>query len=291
MHTNTQISIYTILISLILLSCGNNTQKGDLKPVLSVSIEPQKFFLDTLVGGRYEVNTVIPLGSNPETYDPSPSQMVKVGKSQIYYQIGNLGFENTWLKNIKYNNPDMLIVDCSEGIKLNEHHHGGEHSHPNGDPHIWSSINTAKIVAKNMYNSLIKIDKENSDFYLENYSKIERKINLTDSIIKTYLNNAPSKSFIIYHPSLSYFADEYGLKQLPIEIDGKAPTPKQLSQLIQKGKAENVKVIFIQAEFDKKNAEVISQELGAKIITINPLVYNWDSEMINIAKAIAQNHD
>lgn len=291
MNTSIQISIYTILISFVLLSCGNNTKEGDSKPVLSVSIEPQRFFLDTLVGDRYEVNTVIPLGSNPEAYDPSPSQMVKVGKSKVYYQIGNLGFENTWLKNIKYNNPDMLIVNCSEGIKLNEHQHDGEHSHPNGDPHIWSSINTARIVAKNMYNSLIKIDKENSDFYLENYSKIEKKINLTDSVIKTYLDNAPSKSFIIYHPSLSYFADEYGLNQLPIEVDGKVPTPKQLSQLIQKGKSENVKVVFIQAEFDKKNAEVVAQELGAKIVTINPLVYDWDLEMINIAKAIAQNHD
>lgn len=284
-------SIYTLVVSLLFVSCGNHTNTTQSKPILSVSIEPQKFFLDTLVGDKFEVNTVIPLGSNPEAYDPSPSQMVKVGKSKMYYQIGNLGFENTWLKNIKYNNPEMQIIDCSMGIQPAGHNYEGEHSHPNGDPHIWSSTNNARIVAKNMYNSLVKADKANADFYLENYSKIEKNINETDSIIREYIKTAPSKSFIIYHPSLSYFAEEYGLNQLPIEVDGKTPTPKQLSQLIQKAKKENVKVVFIQAEFDKKNAEVIAQELGAKIVTINPLVYKWDSEMINIAKAFAQDNE
>lgn len=281
---------YILVSACIAFSC-NSTIKNDSKPILSVSIEPQKFFLDTLVRDKYEIYTVIPSGSNPETFDPSPSQMVKVGKSKAYYQIGKLGLENTWLNNIKYNNPDMVIVDCSQGIDvLEDHHEQGDingHSHPNGDPHIWSSTKTALIVAKNMYNSLILLDKGNQELYLDNFINLERRINRTDSIIKTYLANAPSKSFIIYHPALSYFSNEYGLNQLTIEVDGKAPTPKQLSQLIQRAKKENVKVIFVQAEFDQKNAEVIAEETGAKIVPFNPLSYNWDKEMINIAKALA----
>ena len=283
--------IFILIASGIILSC-NSKMKEDSKPILSVSIEPQKFFLDTLVGDKYEINTVIPLGSNPETFDPSPSQMVKVGKSKAYYQIGKFGFENTWLNNIKYNNPEMLVVDCSQGISIledsHEHDDSHEHSHPDGDPHIWSSTKTALTVAKNMYNSLVQLDKDNQNFYLDNYIILERRINKTDSIVRSYLKDAPSKSFIIYHPALSYFANDFGLNQMTIEVEGKAPTPRQLSQLIQRAKKENVKVVFIQAEFDQKNAEVVANEIGAKIVPLNPLSYNWDKEMINIAKALAQ---
>lgn len=283
-------TIYISLFSFIIIGCQTPTNK-DSKPILSVSIEPQRYFLEKLVGDKYEINTVIPSGSNPESFDPSPSQMVKVGKSKAYFEIGRLGFENTWLKNITYNNPNMLIFNCSEGIKEvdDEDHH--DHTHPNGDPHIWSSTKTALVVAKNMYESLIQLDKENQSFYLDNFSKVESNINRTDSIIKNYLLDVPSKSFIIYHPALSYFAHDYDLNQLTIETDGKAPTPKQLSALIQQAKKQNVKVVFVQAEYDQRNAEVIAKEIGAKIVSINPLSYDWDKEMIMIAKALAQKND
>lgn len=267
---------------------GCTHPKMDDHESLSVSIEPQKYFLEALVGDKYTVNTVIPSGSNPETYDPSPSQMVRIGKSKMYFKIGNLGFENTWLQNISSNNPEMKIVDCSVGLEQLEHNH---HDHAGNDPHIWSSPKTALVIIKNMYNSLIDNDKQDKDYYLGNYRNIESKINKTDSIIKSYLASAPSKTFIIYHPALSYFADEYGLEQLTIEVDGKSPTPQQLSKVIQKAKDENVKVVFIQEEFDQKNTEVVAKEIGAEIISINPLSYNWDEEIIKIAKGIAQKND
>ena len=257
--------------------------KKSEEKIVSVSIEPQKYLLDKLVGNKYTVNTAIPIGSNPETYDPSPAQMVNIGKSEIYFKVGNLGFENTWLKNISINNPQMSIIDCSLGIQTIHDDHG----HANGDPHIWSSTQTALTVATNMYNALIQHDTKHKDYYLDNFKALEKSILQTDSIVKSYVAEAPTKSFIIFHPALSYFAEQYGLHQYSIEVDGKNPTPRQIAELVKKAKQENIKVIFMQEEYDIKNAEPRAKETGAKIVIINPLSYNWDQELIKIAKAIA----
>lgn len=287
--------IYTLSILFITLS-GCKPPRTNTENILSVSIEPQKYLLEAIVGNKYTVNTAIPSGSNPESYDPSPSQMVNIGKSLIFFKIGNLGFENTWLNNISTNNPGLQVIDCSVGIPIimEDHKHEGHehgHGHEGSDPHIWSSPATALTVSKNMYNSIVKLDPKNTDYYLERYKDLERVIHATDSIIQSYISVAPSKSFIIYHPALSYFANQYGLTQYSIEVDGKTPTPQQISNLIRQAKKDNVKVVFIQEEYDQKNAEPVAKELGTEIVSINPLSYSWNEELIKIAKAIAQNHD
>jgi len=278
-------SLFTVVLSVVLSSCNTPSSKDER--VISVSIEPQKYFLESIVGNKYEINTAIPSGANPESYDPSPSQMVNIGKSILYFKIGNMGFENTWLNNIHSNNPNMKIIDCSVGIP---HIHDGGH-HGDCDPHTWSTPKTASTICKNMYNAIIEMDAQNRDYYLENYTALEKNIQRTDSIIKSYLDNAPTKSFVIYHPALSYFANQYNLKQYSIEVEGKSPSPQQLSQLIKQAKQDSVKVVFLQEEFDTKNAETIAQELGAKIVRINLLTYDWNDEMVKIAKAIANKYD
>jgi len=270
------------LTAFFFINCKGENPVHD-ENIVSVSIEPQRYFMEALAGDKYTVNSAIPSGSNPETYDPSPAQMVNIGKSKIYFKIGKLGFEDTWLKNIQANNPEMKIVDCSVGIPVI---HDGEHH--GDDPHIWSSPKTALVLAKNMYNGLAGFDKGNEDYYLKNFQKLEKDILSTDSIIRAVLPESPSRAFVIYHPSLSYFANEYSLKQYSIEAHGKSPSPQHLSGIIKQAKKDNVQVVFIQEEFDQKNAETIAKELGAEIVTINPLAYDWAGEMIKIAKAISR---
>lgn len=271
------------IVTFIILQACNPSHKND-NNVLSVTIEPQKYFLEAIVGDKFTVNTAIPSGSNPESYDPSPSQMVNISKSKMYFKVGNMGFENSWLNNIGANNPQLKIVDCSTGIApIFEDGHG----HHGADPHIWSSPAGAALITKNMYNALIEFDPENRDYYLKRFTDIERIIQKTDSIIKHYLEGSPSRAFIIYHPALSYFANQYALKQYSIEVDGKTPSPQQLAGLIKEAKKDNVKVIFVQPEYDIKNAETIAKELNAQILTIDLLSYHWNEELIKIAKTIA----
>lgn len=272
--------------------CGQTKQ---IDNSLVVTIEPQRYFLEQIVGDKFEVTSLTTTGSNPESFDPAPSQMIALNNSKAYFKIGFLGIENTLVEKVK-DETKLNIVDCSKNIDIIEeehHHHDHEeahshtHGHAGGDPHYWSSISSAKIILKNMLDAVILLDNENKDFYTENYQKEINKINHTDSIIQSALENSNNKAFIIYHPALSYFAREYNLEQLSIEQDGKNPSPAQLKNLIDEALKKNVQAVFIQQEFDTKNTEVIAKQLNAKTYSINLLTYDWHEEMIKIANTIA----
>lgn len=266
---------------------------------LSVTIEPQRYFLEQIVGDKFVVKSIVPSGSNPESFDLAPMQLIDISNSFAYFKVGFLGIENTWIENIKKNNPNLKFVDCSVNISslehiCNDHRHNHEgdndhnHGHDGADPHIWSSPATAKVMVENMYKAILELDVENEDYYTDNYNNLLAEINKTDSIIKTYIDKAPCKKFIIYHPALSYYANEYGLEQYTIEYEGKNPSPAQLKELIDKSKENNVTIVFVQQEFDAKNAETIVKEINGKAIPINLMSYAWSEEMIKIAKSLAQ---
>lgn len=281
-----------ILLGLALFSC--KPSQADKSKTLTVTIDPQKYFLSTIVGDHFKVECIVPSGSNPESADFTPSQMMGLNKSLAYFKIGYMGIENTLIDKVSQSNPTLKIVNCSEGIEvLGGHdcegdHHDHNHGHAGGDPHTWSSVKSARIIAENMYKAVLYLDNANASDYTSNYNELLAEINQTDSIVKSYLEKAPSKSFIIYHPALTYFADEYGLTQYSIEHEGKNPSPSQLKELIDKAKAEGIKVVFIQREFDVKNAETVAKAIGAKTVSLNLLSYDWSKDMINIAKALAQ---
>lgn len=291
---------YKILFLAVILGfaySGCKPPKTDKPEVLAVTIDPQKYFLETITGNHYKVECIVPSGSNPESADFTPSQMMNLDKSVVYFKIGYLGIENALIEKVSKSNNNLKVINCSHGIQpigdAHIHHDGDKHSHDHahghvgGDPHTWSSVKSARIIADNMYKTLIGIDKKNEVDYTSNYNKLLAEFNETDSIIKSYLKNAPSKSFIIYHPALSYFAEEYGLTQYSIEHEGKNPSPSQLKELVDKAKQEGIKVVFIQREFDTKNAQTIAEAIGGKTIPINLLSYYWSEEMIKIAKALA----
>lgn len=287
-----RLSLLSMIAVLVLFTSCDNTVSD--KKSLSVSIEPQRYFLEKIVGDKYDVNVLMQAGSSPESYDPTPSQMLRIGKSSLFFKIGYLGFENNFLKSIKENNPDLNIIDCSTGIQtIEEDEHGHEgHGHEGGiNPHIWSSPKTASKIAENMYKAIISLDAENKDYYDNNYKKLTSDIDSVDNIIRGYIEKASVKSFIVYHPALNYFAQEYGLTQYCIEHEGKSPSPAQLKSLIDMGKEKGIQVVFIQEEYDTKNAEVIAKEIGAKVVPINLLSYNWGDEMIKIARSLSSNDE
>lgn len=276
----------------LLVGCQSGTKE---EKILSVTIEPQRYFLENIVGDRYKINVIVPVGASPETYEPTPAMMVRLAKSAIYFKVGFLGFENAWAESLVKNNPDVKVVNCSEGIDLiyGEHHHSSGTSEEEDehrllpDPHVWSSPKTARIFAENMYRGLITSDPQNEEFYRENFSELIEKIDRTDSIISRLLMDIPSRSFIIYHPALSYLARDYGLKQYSIEFEGKNPSPSQMKALIDIARKEGVNVVFVQQGFETKNATVIANEIGGKVYVINPLAYEWDKELIRIAHILA----
>ncbi|MEI6678535.1 MAG: zinc ABC transporter substrate-binding protein [Mariniphaga sp.] len=282
-----QLLIY-LFISLLFSGCFSEPPKTKNK-IVFVSILPLKYFADKIIGDTYKVEVMVPPGVGPETYSPTPKQMLLLGQAQAYFSIGFLGFEQAWLENFKSSNANLQVFVTSKRIDLiKETEQHEDHNHPQGvDPHIWSSPKTARLIATNIFEGMMQVDPANGDTYQKNLSLLLTEIAKVDSSVTRLLSGTTSKKFIIFHPALSYFARDYGLEQLSIEFEGKVPSPKHLQTVIDAAKSGKIKLILIQKEFDKENAEIIAQETGSKIVQIDPLSYEWPEQMISIAEKLS----
>ncbi len=295
---------YLFILFLLLLITACNTasksKEAGVKRVVTVTIEPQRFFLDQIAGDAFTINTLVPPGTSPETYEPSPAVMIDLGQSDLYFRVGELGFEKVWSERLAQNNPNVTIVDCSAGIALmegEEHGHGTDHADEHGhaygaaDPHVWSSPQAVRIFTKNMVEALVSEDPDNEPLYRSGYAKLEDRINAADSTIRHLLQDAPSRAFIIYHPALGYFARDYGLQQYSMEFEGKNPSPSQIRELVDLARREKINTVLIQRGFDTKNAEVIAKEIGADVFEVDPMTYEWDKELVRIASILSRQGD
>jgi len=268
-----------------------------------VSILPQKTFVEVIGGDKVNVSLMVKPGNSPHSYEPKPSQMKDIAKADIYFAIG-VEFEGAWIPKFANQNKKMKIVTIAKGIEkidMIPHSHGDEehghghhdhghhdHDHDHGDPHIWTTPSNVKIIAKNIYKYLARIDKANKDYYKANYEKFLVKIENTDKKIRSILKDTPKGTkFMVFHPAWGYFAKDYNLTQIAIEAGGKNPKPKQVMDLIKEAKEENVKAVFTAPEFSEKVAKQIAKEVGVPVVKISPLNPKWSQNLIKLAQSIA----
>jgi zinc transport system substrate-binding protein len=280
-----------LLITILISSCNTTSKKTKEKAVFA-SILPLKYFVDKIVSDIYKVEVTVPPGVGPETYSPTPKQMKMLSEADAYFAIGYLSFEADLLTKFSSLNPNLKVFQLSKGIPLIEEKEDAhaDHIHLQGvDPHIWSSPKEAKIIAHNIYEGMAAVDPGNRERYSKNLQSLLAEINMVDSTVTVILSKAKSKRFIIFHPALGYLARDYGLEQLSIEFEGKVPSPKHMQELIESARSEKIQLVFIQREFDRRNAEIVAQEIGCKVVQIDPLDYNWPEQMISIASKLAGN--
>lgn len=254
-----------------LFSCSS--AKNDNANKITVSIEPLRYLTEQIVGDRFEVVTMVPKGSSPETYEPTARQMADLSESILYIKVGELGFERTWMPRLTSNAPHITVVNSSEGIT----------SHIGDDPHSWMSARNAIIMAHIIYEAVKRIDVKDSVFFRQRLDSLCNVIHATDKYIRQTTAQAQCKSFIIYHPALTYFASDYGLEQLALEEHGREPSAAELEQIISTARAKGVKTMFVQREFANRNVDIITNTIGARKVEINPLGYDWNKEMRRIA--------
>ncbi len=268
---------FLILISLFFVSIF-------AKIVVAVSIPPQEYILENIAGNLVEPIVIVKPGNSPHTYEPKPSQMVSLSKAKLYLAIG-VEFEKVWLKKFKNQNPNLKIVHCDNNISkipmLNGHERGEL------DPHIWLNPKNIKQIAICTENALSSVDSNNSKIYQANLKKFLVKIDKLNNKVKEILSKAKVKKFLIFHPSWGYFAKEYGLGQIAVEIEGKEPSPKELINIIKLAKKSGVKVIFVQPEFSQKEASLIANEIGIKVVKVSPLSRDLVQNILNFAKEVA----
>jgi zinc transport system substrate-binding protein len=261
---------------------------------IAVSILPEKSFVERITKGKANIHVMVPKGNSPHNYEPKASQMKDLSKSTLYFSIG-VEFENIWLSRFRSQNENLKVVDISKGIEklhINKHSHHGEHDDHEDeklDPHTWTTPSNIKIMAKNIYNELIKVDPINQKFYAKNLDVFLNELTDLDTKIREILKTVPKKSkFMVFHPSWGYFAHDYDLVQIAIEVDGKSPKPKTLIKIINEAKEERVTAIFSQKEFSQKSAKIIAKELNIDVIPISPLNPDFKQNLLKMANTIAR---
>lgn len=257
-----------------------------------VSIPPQVYFVEQLGGDLVTVESMLPPGGFPHTYEPTPKQMRQLSKATMYVRI-HVEFEDAWWEKIAAVNPKMLVVDTLEGIERLEsdmHHeqHGDVHDHHDGDPHIWLSPQLVKQQVMTICEGLIRIDPDNAETYRSRQDAFLQQIDTLNQEIQTQLTNLSSRTFLVFHPSWSYFARDYNLEQVAIEVEGKEPSVAEMTQLVTLAKDHNIRVIFVQPQTSRRSAETIARQIGATVEVLDPLAQDWSENMRHVANTLAK---
>ena len=264
---------------------------------VTVSILPQKYFVERIGGETVDVNVMVEPGASPATYEPKPQQMKALSDAEAYMAMG-VPFEKAWMSRIKTANKDMKIVDLTQGIerqpmaahhhhKESDHDHNHDHDHTeetaNLDPHIWLSPELVKKQAETIYNALVEVNPEQEAYYQENRDQLISDINQLDQTIEKTLADLDNRTFMVFHPAWGYFAQEYNLEMIPVEVGGTKPSASEMSEFIKQAKAEQISVIFVQPQFGVSSVKPIAQSVDAEVLEIDPLAENWLENMQSVA--------
>ena len=274
----------------VIVTASNVSASEKIK--VFVSIIPQKYFVEQIGNDLVDVQVMVKPGASPATYEPKPAQMAAISKTRIYFSIG-VPFEKNWMKKISSTNPGMKIIHTERGIsKLpmavhhhdEENHHEDEH-HDHGvlDPHIWLSPPLVMIQARNILTALQEVDPAHHSVYDTNYRAFLAMIVDLDEDLRSIFAGKQGLQFMVFHPAWGYFSHAYGLKQVPIEIEGKEPKPSQLKELIDHARENKIKFIFVQPQFPIKSAEQVAKEIGGQVAFADPLALNWQDNLREVA--------
>ncbi len=280
-------------------------------PRVFVSIAPQRYFVDKIGGGLVEVSVMVAPGASPHTYEPRPKQMAELAGAKAFFTIGD-SFDQTWLDRIVGASPGIAVVHTEDGVRkipMDVHHHDHHEAPPHGesahdepvgadnehhdhgglDPHIWLDPLLVKIQAENIREGLIRVAPEYAATFRANCAAFLRELDDLDRDIRALLAPIPAnrRAFLVFHPSWGYFAKAHDLTQVPIEIEGKEPSPKEMGRIIAMAKETRARVVFVQPQFSEKSAAVIARQIGAAVVRLDPLAENWAENLRQAARAFA----
>ncbi len=262
-----------IYISLLIaILCGGCTSRrpADGEP-LYVSILPLRSLVQGIVGDDFDIEVLVPPGASPETFEPTPRQFVGLNKARMVFNVGLIDFENTLLAKVE---DQEKVVNLSRGIELiaGTCSHGSHgHTHTHGiDPHVWTSPRALQKMAENAYEAIRKAYPD-SVKYETNYRLLQQELKALDERTAARIAASDVEYFIIYHPALTYYARDYGLRQIAIEADGKEPSAKQLTQIIRQAREDGVRRILYQSQFPASAVEVIARDIDAQYVEVDPL--------------------
>jgi len=305
---------YLLVLCAFTLGIPMVCSAADKLPVF-VSIVPQKYFVQQIGKDLVDVQVMVEPGASPHTYEPKPQQMVAISKAKIYFAIG-VEFDQANVDKITASNPDIRVIHTDQDVEKlamlahhhhdshaeehhtdehheghhNEHHEGHHDEHHEGhhqqtklDPHIWLAPTPVRTQARTILAALQDVDPAHKSVYEANFNEFMAEIDRLDADLKEIFAGQAGLQFLVFHPAWGYFAHEYGLQQVPIEIEGKSPKPAQLKELIQHARESGIKIIFVQPQFSVKDAQVVANEISGQVVFADPLAENWTENLRQVA--------
>ncbi|MCI5218701.1 MAG: ABC transporter substrate-binding protein [Candidatus Electrothrix sp. LOE2] len=273
-----------------------------------VSIAPQKWLVEQIGGDFINTRVLLDKGQEPHTYQPSPEKMTLLFRSRLYFTIG-MPFEREIARKInshKNANTVLRLIDVTTGINripMTGHHHAEDHAEnheeddaenyeeaeqdqEHADPHLWLDPRNLQKMAFAMTEALATADPQHAAAYQQNLQALKERLTRLHQELKQELAPFRGATFFVFHPAFGYFAHAYDLHQEAVEIEGKAPSPKQLYALVRQAKADKVKVLFVQPQFDQKNARTVAEAIKGKLVELNPLAENIEQNLRQMAEAM-----
>lgn len=278
---------------------------GEQKLSCFVSILPQAFLVQRIGGPHVDVHVMVGPGQSPHTFEPTARLLTELSSSQVYFTIGIL-FEDPLVDRIERSFKGVRIVDCAAGIErrtMSHSHaedrgegssaHGDSSGPPGGtlhgmlDPHVWLSPRHAVTIARNIRDALAALDTRHSGEYAENFARLSAELGELDREIAVMLEPHTGRAVFVFHPAYGYFTDAYGLRQIEIEKDGRAPGPRHLAEIMQQAKAERAGAIFVQPQTSTTQAGMVAKEIGIELVELDPLAPDYIDNMRRIGRKIA----
>ena len=280
---------YLIYIATLLLAVGCTTPRPQhAEPTIYVSIAPLRSLVEAITEQDFPVEVLVPAGASPENFELTPKQYIALNEAQWIFSTGLITFETTLLHKLP---EGARIIDLSRGIEpiagtCSHHHHGHTHAH-GVDPHTWTSPRALQVMSRTIYEA-IHDEHPDSVRYTQNFNRLQERLEALDRAIEEQLTASGVKQFIVYHPALTYYARDYGLRQIAIEEEGKEPSAKRLAELIRTARAEGIRTVLVQRQFPRSSVEAVADDMEAEVVEFDPLEENVIDNIAHITDLITR---
>ena len=278
--------LFLLLLTTTWCSCADTP--SDNRPTITVSMEPLRLVTEAVAGDAFRIVSLMPKGANPETFDPTPRQLMELNSSKAVFMFGTMPFERTVLPRMTGNAAGIALFEVAKDVKPLENP-GHAHGSASGlDPHVWMSVRNLSLMAERVCNALCEVVPDSADGFRQRLSKFQNEMAQLDETLTQRLKGLRHRSFLIYHPALGYFARDYGLRQLPVELDGKEASAARLEQLANAAKTDSVQVVFLSEEHQGLQAQHLAEILQVPLVRINPLTADVKNELLRIADCLSK---
>ncbi len=277
--------------------------KGTAPLTVAVSIPPQRYFLEKIGGPDVAVEVLVDKGRDPHAYEPTAAQMAHISNAVLYFAIG-VPFESQWLPRFQSLNKNMTVVRHTDAVTRlhgkpdlalrsagggHDHDHGHDHGLEGDDPHLWLSPRAVLQIIPQIAQALAKARPEKAAEFQARAAAFAAETTALDQRITALFASLPpnKRTFLTFHQGWAYFANNYGLREASVELQGKEPGPKGMAALLGFAGKEKITVIVADPMANKSTVEAIAANIKARIVPASPLDQDWPAEMLRFSSTLS----